>query len=70
MRAPLVPTPQEEQQKRCEDYRSLLTIDGKKLPDPLVDLKSGWKKRGRRDAALASNHVCGYGGIPGSKWGG
>ncbi|XP_066303858.1 uncharacterized protein [Branchiostoma lanceolatum] len=46
MRAPLVPTPQEEQQKRCEDYRSLLTIDGKKVPDPLVDLKSGWQTEG------------------------
>ncbi|XP_078591815.1 uncharacterized protein LOC144870918 [Branchiostoma floridae x Branchiostoma japonicum] len=44
MRAPLVPTPQEEQQKRCEDYNSILTVDGKRLPDPLVDLKCGWKK--------------------------
>ncbi|KAI8481906.1 hypothetical protein Bbelb_403510 [Branchiostoma belcheri] len=44
MRHPLVPTPEEEQQKRCEDYRSLLTVDGRQLPDPFVDLKSGWKK--------------------------
>ncbi|XP_066268534.1 bile acid-CoA:amino acid N-acyltransferase-like [Branchiostoma lanceolatum] len=30
----------------CEDYRSLLTIDGKKVPDPLEDLKSGWQTEG------------------------
>lgn len=46
MKTPVVPTREDLQQERAKTYKSLLTVDGIPLPDPLSDLKGGWEGEG------------------------
>ncbi|XP_070550727.1 uncharacterized protein [Ptychodera flava] len=43
LKIPLVKTASERQAERQKQYEATLNVDDQQLPDPLLDLKSGWE---------------------------